>query len=83
MELRNGAGSKTAGSFHDKTKNIKNLSKWIASLDDGREKEKIALHLSRYFPRFLMDVPATDVALIFRLKELAEKEIRYVFAGNC
>jgi pyruvate formate lyase activating enzyme len=45
--------------------------------------EKNALHLNRYFPRFLMDVPATDVALIFRLKELAEKEIRYVFAGNC
>ncbi len=81
MELRNGAGSKTAGSFHYKKKNIKNLSKWIASLDDGRGKN--ALHLNRYFPRFLMDVPATDVALIFRLKELAEKEIRYVFAGNC
>ena len=30
-----------------------------------------------------MEVPATDTDLIFRLKELAEKEIRYVFAGNC
>lgn len=69
--------------YNDNEEEIKNLSKWIASLDDGRGKEKIALHLSRYFPRFLMDVPATDVALIFRLKELAEKEIHYVFAGNC
>ena len=62
---------------------IKELSKWIASLDDGRGKEKVALHLSRYFPRFKLDKPATDVGLIYRLRDVAKKELDHVFTGNC
>jgi pyruvate formate lyase activating enzyme len=52
-------------------------------LDDGRGKEKVALHLSRYFPRFKLDRPATDVGLIYRLRDVAKKELDHVFTGNC
>ena len=69
--------------FNDTEEEVKELSKWIASLDGGRGKDKVALHLSRYFPRFRMDAPATDVDLIYRLKDVASKELKFVFTGNC
>jgi pyruvate formate lyase activating enzyme len=69
--------------YNDTEDEIKELSKWIASLDNGRGKEKVALHLSRYFPRFKMDTPATDVDLIYRLRSVAAKELDHVFTGNC
>lgn len=69
--------------FNDSEDEIKELSKWVASLDNGRGKEKVALHLSRYFPRFKMDTPATDVDLIYRLRSVAAKELDHVFTGNC
>ena len=69
--------------FNDTEEEVKELSKWIASLDGGRGKDKVALHLSRYFPRFKMDTPATDVDLIYRLKDVASKELKFVFTGNC
>ena len=69
--------------YNDTEDEIKELSKWIASLDEGRGKENVALHLSRYFPRFKMDVPATDVDLIYRLKDVAKQELDNVFTGNC
>lgn len=69
--------------YNDTEDEIKELSKWVASLDDGRGKEKVALHLSRYFPRFKLDRPATDVGLIYRLRDVAKKELDHVFTGNC
>ena len=69
--------------YNDTEGEIKELSKWLSSLDGGRGKESIALHLSRYFPRFKMDVPATDVGLIYHLRDVAGKELDHVFTGNC
>ena len=69
--------------YNDTEVEIKELSKWLSSLDGGRGKESIALHLSRYFPRFKMDVPATDVGLIYHLRDVAGKELDHVFTGNC
>ena len=69
--------------YNDTEDEIKELSKWIASLNNGKGRETIALHLSRYFPRFMMDKPATDVNRIYWLKEVAEKELVNVFTGNC
>ena len=69
--------------FNDTEEEVKELSKWIASLDGGRGKDKVALHLSRYFPRFKMDTPATDVDLIYRLKDVASEDLKFVFTGNC
>ena len=69
--------------YNDTEAEIKELSKWLSSLDGGRGKESIALHLSRYFPRFKMDVPATDVDLIYHLRDVAGSELDNVFTGNC
>ena len=69
--------------YNDTEAEIKELSKWLSSLDGGRGKESIALHLSRYFPRFKMDVPATDVDLIYHLRDVASSELDNVFTGNC
>lgn len=57
------------------------MTKWIASLEGGRD---IPLHISRFFPRFHMtDRKATDVRHIYRLADLARKELNYVYTGNC
>ncbi len=69
--------------YNDTEGEIKELSKWLSSLDGKRGKESIALHLSRYFPRFKMDVPATDVDLIYYLRDVASSELDNVFTGNC
>ena len=69
--------------YNDTEVEIKELSKWLSSLDGKRGKESIALHLSRYFPRFKMDAPATDVDLIYHLRDVAGSELDNVFTGNC
>ena len=70
--------------YNDTEKKIDELSSWLSKLNNGSGKEEIALHLSRYFPRFKMtDIPATDVSLIYRLKEVANKNLQNVFTGNC
>lgn len=50
---------------------------WIASLDP-----EIPLHLTRYFPRYRYTEPPTGAEVIYRLKELAERELRHVYTGN-
>ena len=69
--------------YNDSDAEMEEIAKWIASLDNGRGKENIALHISRYFPRFHMDVPATDVDRIYALKDVAGKYLDHVFTGNC
>lgn len=69
--------------YNDTDSEIKELSAWLSSLDGGNGKRDIALHLSRYFPRFKMDVPATDVDLIYHLRDVAREELDNVFTGNC
>lgn len=69
--------------YNDSDSEIDELSAWVAALDNGRGKDKIALHLSRYFPRFKMSTPATDVDLIYHLKDVAGKNLSNVFTGNC
>lgn len=69
--------------YNDTDSEIKELSTWLSSLDGGNGKRNIALHLSRYFPRFKMDVPATDVDLIYHLRGVAREELDNVFTGNC
>ncbi|MBP3876671.1 MAG: AmmeMemoRadiSam system radical SAM enzyme [Lachnospiraceae bacterium] len=72
---------------NDSVEEMREISGWIASLDTkeghagGRD---IPLHISRFFPRFHMtDRAATDVGMIYRLKEVAEEKLRYVYTGNC
>lgn len=52
---------------------------WIASVNP-----EIPLHISRFFPRYRMSgKEATDISLIYRLKETANKHLKYVYTGNC
>ena len=68
--------------YNDTEEEMRELSGWIAGLKGGRGAEDIALHISRYFPRFNLDVPATDVGLIYRLTEVARENLSHVFPGN-
>ncbi len=64
---------------NDSEDEIFELSKWISGLN-----KDIPLHLSRFFPRFKMtDRDATSVEWIYHLKTVAEKNLNYVYTGNC
>ncbi|MCR5467678.1 MAG: AmmeMemoRadiSam system radical SAM enzyme [Lachnospiraceae bacterium] len=64
---------------NDSEEEMKNISEWISSLNP-----EIPLHISRFFPRFHMtDRGPTEVQKIYRLKEIAEEKLKYVFTGNC
>ncbi len=72
---------------NDREEEMRELSSWVSGLRNkdgnviGRD---ITLHISRFFPRFHMtDRSATDVGLIYRLKKVAEENLKYVFTGNC
>ncbi len=68
---------------NDSPEEMRALSAWVAGLRDGGGAE-IPLHISRFFPRFHMtDRPATDVAAVYRLAEVARERLRYVYTGNC
>lgn len=52
---------------------------WIAGVDPD-----IVLHVTRFFPRYRMkDRSATDVKTIYRLRDAAGKNLKYVYTGNC
>ena len=64
---------------NDSDEEMAELSAWVASLD-----KDIPLHISRFFPRFRMtDRDATPVEKIYHLKTIAEKNLSYVYTGNC
>ena len=64
---------------NDSEMEMRGLSSWVASLRDD-----IPLHISRFFPCFKMtDRPATDVALIYHLADVAREKLKYVYTGNC
>ena len=63
------------------------LSGWIAGLKSADGEvigSEIPLHISRFFPRFKMqDRGATDISLVYHLAEVARKQLKYVYTGNC
>ncbi len=64
---------------NDSAEHMRRLSSWLSGID-----EKIALHISRFFPRYNMtDKHATPVSTIYKLAEIAEQELCYVYKGNC
>ena len=68
---------------NDTEKEMEDISSWIASLKDVYDKKEgrdIHLHISRFFPQFHMtDRNATDVDLIYHLKDIAKNNLRYVY----
>ena len=61
----------------DDPEDMKREAAWIADIDP-----EIPLHITRYFPRWRMREPATDPAVLYRLKELAEQKLKRVCLGN-
>ena len=52
-------------------------AQWLASVDPN-----IPLHISRYFPYYQSDIPATPAAVIRRLVEVAGRYLPSVYPGN-
>ncbi len=69
--------------FNDSDEEMEKLSDWLAGLNSGKGRSEIALHISRYFPRFHMDRPATDVSVIYHLAKVAGRNLEHVYTGNC
>ena len=72
---------------NDSEKEMDELSAWVAGLRDAKGNligKEVPLHISRFFPRFhMMDRSATDVGKVYRLVEVARKNLKYVYPGNC
>ena len=72
---------------NDSEEEMREISGWIAELKGADGKltgPDVPLHISRFFPRYKMtDRPATDVALIYRLADVAREKLKYVYTGNC
>ena len=62
----------------DSVEDMDREAAWLASIS-----EELPLHISRYFPRWKMDVPPTPLKTIGKLCETARRHLRYVYAGNC
>ncbi|MCB2296458.1 AmmeMemoRadiSam system radical SAM enzyme [Clostridium tagluense] len=62
---------------NDSAKEIEEVAGFIASLN-----KDIPLHLSRYFPNYKMNNPATKVEVMFKDRDIAKKYLNYVYLGN-
>ena len=62
---------------NDSSAEVKKIAEFIASVD-----ENIPLHLSRYFPSYKMDNPATKVEVMIEARDIAKKYLNYVYIGN-
>ena len=63
--------------LNDSIEEIEELAKWLASISP-----EIVLHLSRYFPRYKMDKPATPLKTLSTAGENASKYLKHVYLGN-
>ncbi|MCI1244532.1 MAG: AmmeMemoRadiSam system radical SAM enzyme [Bacilli bacterium] len=52
-------------------------ARWIASLDP-----EIALHITRYFPRYKEKEPPTEVGALSELAAVARRYLKHVYLGN-
>ena len=63
--------------FNDSEDDMRREVQWISSINPD-----ISLHITRYFPRYKMNQPSTDIGLMHRLKKIAEEHLDHVFLGN-
>ena len=62
---------------NDSSEEISGIAGFIASVS-----KDIPLHLSRYFPNYKMDNPATEFEVMVRDRDIAKKYLDYVYLGN-
>lgn len=65
--------------MNDTEAEMREISGWIAE----HAGEDTVLHVSRYFPRHDYHRPPTDIAMVYRLADVARERLRYVYTGNC
>lgn len=63
--------------INDNIEEAESFFKWIGQLDS-----KIPVHISRYFPNYNEDKPATDLSLLKEIKEVASVYMENVYVGN-
>ena len=63
---------------NDSVADMEKEAEWLAGLS-----AEIPLHISRYFPRYKSDIPATPIEKIKELQEVAQKYLKHVHIGNC
>lgn len=63
--------------LNDDREELEKLFEWIADLN-----KSIPLHLSRYFPAYKMDKPATEIKTMENAYDLARKYLDFVYLGN-
>jgi len=64
---------------NDSEEEMEALSDWLGSISPD-----IPLHISRFFPRWkVTDKEATPVRTVYRLAEVARRNLKYVYEGNC
>lgn len=64
---------------NDKEEEMEALSSWLSSISPD-----IPLHISRFFPSWKMqDRAATPIETVYRLADIARRNLKYVYEGNC
>ena len=63
--------------LNDDVREIEDLARWLAGID-----KNIPWHLSRYYPGYRMELPATRTDVIYKLRKVARKFLNYVYIGN-
>jgi len=64
--------------LNDSADDMKREAEWIAENAGSR----VPLHISRYFPMYKRDDPATPLETIFTLQEVASEYLDFVYTGN-
>lgn len=62
---------------NDSMEEIREIGQFLACINPD-----IPLHLSRYYPNYLLTNPATPKATLMKAKEIAEEYLNYVYLGN-
>lgn len=62
---------------NDSRSEIDGIAGFIASIN-----KDIPLHLSRYFPNYKMENPATVLEVMYEARDIAKQHLNYVYLGN-
>lgn len=65
------------GGVNDTDREIDDLAKWISGLS-----KDIPLHITRYFPSYKLNLPATPIMTVERARQTALKHLNFVYTGN-
>ncbi len=62
---------------NDREEEFAELIDWIASVSS-----EIPLHITRYFPQYRRSTPATELEVLYRVREIARQKLAWVYVGN-